>query len=110
MNSARKFVIAADHGISVRSLDDAAEAVSASLGKGLVLSESDLGPDFFDLRTGLAGELIQKFVNYRTRVAIVVAVPESHGERFSELAREHATHPTVRFVHSLEDALQWMQT
>ena len=30
-----------------------------------------LAEDFFRLRTGLAGEVIQKFVNYRIRLAIV---------------------------------------
>jgi hypothetical protein len=110
MNPGHKFLIAADRGISIQSRDDIGNAVGASLGRGLILLENDLGSDFFDLRTGLAGELIQKFVNYRTRVAIVVAIPDVHGARFSELAYEHATHPTVRFVRSLDDAMQWMQT
>jgi len=30
-----------------------------------------LGDDFFQLRSGLAGEVAQKFVNYQIRVAIV---------------------------------------
>jgi len=30
-----------------------------------------LAADFFHLRTGLAGEAIQKFVNYRIRLAVV---------------------------------------
>jgi hypothetical protein len=34
---------------------------------------------------------MQKFVNYRVRVAVVVPTPEFHGERFVELAREHRT-------------------
>jgi Domain of unknown function (DUF4180) len=110
MDRGRKFLIAADRGISIQSRDDISDAVGASLGRGLILLENDLGSEFFDLRTGLAGELIQKFVNYRTRVAIVIAVPDGHGARFSELAYEHATHPTVRFVRSLDDAMQWMQT
>ena len=82
---------------------------STPASRGLIISEDDLGQDFFDLRTGLAGELIQKFVNYRTRLAIVIATLDGHGERFSELAREHATHPTVRFVRNLDDAMRWMQ-
>jgi len=110
MSAARKFLLAADLGISIRSRDDVSDAVGASLGRGLIISEDELGPDFFDLRTGLAGELIQKFVNYRTRVAIVIAGPAEHGARFSELAYEHATHPTVRFVGSLDEALEWMET
>jgi hypothetical protein len=105
-----KLVVASERGISIRSRDDISDAVGASLGRGLILSEADLGPDFFDLRTGLAGELMQKFVNYRVRVAIIVPLPDDHGERFAELAHEHATHPTVRFVRSLDEAMQWMNT
>jgi hypothetical protein len=110
MDPERKIIIAADRGISIRCRDDISDAVGASLGRGLILTEADLGPDFFDLRSGLAGEVIQKFVNYRVRVSIVVPMPDAHGDRFAELAHEHATHPTVRFVRSVDEAKQWMHT
>ena len=103
-------LIAAENGISIRSREDINDAVGASLGRRLILSERDLGPDFFNLQTGLAGELIQKFVNYRVRVAIVLPAPEAYGDRFSELAYEHATHPTVRFVRTIDEANDWLQT
>jgi len=103
-------LIAAENGISIRSREDINDAVGASLGRRLILSEHDLGPGFFNLQTGLAGELIQKFVNYRVRVAIVLPAPEAYGDRFSELAYEHATHPTVRFVRTIDEANDWLQT
>ena len=108
MSGVRKFLIASDSGISITSFDDVADAVGASLGRGLILTERDFGPSFFDLRSGLAGELIQKLVNYRVRAAIVIAAPDIFGERFTELAREHATHPTVRFVRTIDEAMTWM--
>jgi len=37
----------------------------------LALPVARLGEDFLRLRTGLAGAVIQKFVNYRVRLAIV---------------------------------------
>jgi hypothetical protein len=76
---------------------------------GLCLDESDLHPDFFNLRSGVAGELLQKCVNYRLRVALVIADPAKYGERFSELAREHEAHPTVRFVRTREDGDRWLR-
>ena len=108
MNTQPKIVVAADSGISIQKHDDVSDAIGASLGRSLILSESDLGPDFFDLRTGLAGELFQKCVNYRVRVAIIIPTPEVHGERFAELAYEHASHPTVRIVPSIADAESWL--
>ena len=37
----------------------------------LVLAREDLAPDFFRLRTGLAGEFLQKLSNYRRRLVIL---------------------------------------
>lgn len=38
---------------------------------GVVLPAAQLAPAFFDLRSGLAGEMLQKFSNYAMRLAIV---------------------------------------
>ena len=37
----------------------------------IILHEKNITPDFFDLKNGIAGELLQKFSNYRVRLAIV---------------------------------------
>lgn len=37
----------------------------------MVLDKSLLSETFFDLKTRLAGEILQKFINYRVKVAIV---------------------------------------
>ncbi|AZI41941.1 DUF4180 domain-containing protein [Deinococcus psychrotolerans] len=78
------------------------------LSDGLILSEAELGDEFFRLSSGLAGELFQKFVNYRLPVALVLPDFSAHGERFAELAYEHSRHSAVRFVTSQEEALEWL--
>lgn len=66
MNEERRIITASDSGISVRSFSDIADLISACLNsKGVILTEDDLAREFFDLRTGLAGELFQKLMNYR---------------------------------------------
>jgi hypothetical protein len=111
MSTERTILVAAESGISIRSRADITDAVGACFGAGgLLVTEGDVAPDFFDLRSGFAGELIQKFVNYQVRAAIVVPTPEAYGERFAELAREHATHPTVRFVGSVDEAMTWLRS
>src|SRR5215831_15352966 len=105
----RKILVCADTGIAIRSSGDVSSAVGACFGTdGVILAETDLSPEFFDLRTGLAGELFQKFINYRIPVAIVLPDPDAYGERFSELAREHSSHGMVRFVRSLNEATEWL--
>ncbi|HEU4742941.1 MAG TPA: DUF4180 domain-containing protein [Meiothermus sp.] len=105
----RKILVASDWGISLRSLGDISDAVGRCWGSsGLILSEKDLAEEFFDLRTGLLGELFQKFTNYHLRLAIVLPDPKAYGERVGELAYEHRNHPLIRFVHSEEEARAWL--
>ncbi len=95
--------------LRIESPADISAALSAGMDRGgLLLDESQFGPDFFDLRTGLAGEVFQKFTNYRVRLAIVVADPAAHGSRFSELAHEHRTHDAVRFFDGEQLARRWL--
>ena len=109
MNEERRILVASDSGISIRSFDDISDALGACIGAaGLILTEEDLAREFFDLRSGLAGELFQKFTNYKLRVAIVLPDPEAYGERFSELAYEHTTHSIIRFVPTKDEAKAWL--
>jgi len=105
-----KAVVAAESGIAIRTARDVADALGACFGgAGLILTEADLAPAFFDLHTGLAGELLQKFANYRVRLAIVLPNPEAHGPRWKELAYEHRSHALIRFVPTRGDADEWFK-
>lgn len=95
--------------MELREPGDIADALAASIDQGgLILDEKSLGPAFFDLRTGFAGEVLQKFTNYRARLAILLADPDAYGSRFSELVYEHRTHRLVRFFGSEQQARQWL--
>ena len=111
MKEERAIIIAGDAGISIRSFADISNALGECLGSGgLILTESDLAAAFFDLRSGLAGELFQKFINYKVRIAIVLPNPKAHGERFAELAFEHASHDMICFFGSENIARAWLVT
>ena len=95
--------------MEIREPADIANALTAAMDSGgLLLEESQLGAKFFDLRSGLAGEVLQKFTNYRVRLAIVIADATAHGSRFSELVHEHRAHNAVRFFDSAQRARQWL--
>ena len=95
--------------IGIRSRRTSRRSLGASIDNGgLVLDEQQLAADFFDLRTGLAGEVLQKFTNYRARLAIVIADDTAYGSRFSELIYEHRTHRSVRFFATEQLARQWL--
>jgi hypothetical protein len=93
----------------IQTPSDISAALSASVERGgLVLDEKDISPDFFDLKTGFAGQVLQKFVSYRTKLAVIVRDPSVHGGRFGELMHEHRIHPIVRFFSAEQAARQWL--
>jgi hypothetical protein len=95
--------------VQISGPNDIPTALSASMENGgLVLDEKDLSAEFFDLRTGFAGAVLQKFANYRARLAIVVADASAYGSRFSELVYEHRTNRSVRFFTTGQQARLWL--
>jgi PadR family transcriptional regulator, regulatory protein AphA len=54
----------------------------------LLLHAENLPEDFYNLRTGLAGNVLQKFVNYHIRVAAVLTPELANQGRFGEMVQE----------------------
>jgi hypothetical protein len=75
----------------------------------LLLCENATPPAFFDLSTGLAGELLHKLSMYRIRLAVVVPDPTIHSTRFQEFAREANTRGAFRFFPTREAAVDWLE-
>jgi len=64
----------APDGPPIRSERDAADIVGQAFEQSatwVALPVERLGPDFFRLSTRIAGEVIQKFITYRFKVAVV---------------------------------------
>ena len=102
---------AGELGLRVDSLAEIPELIGAAFSvDGLLLLETDLGPEFFRLGSGVAGELFQKLVNYRVPTALVLPDFAAHGERFAELAYEYSRHPSVRFVTTEAAAREWLNS
>ncbi len=103
-------LIAADAGLEVRNHQDVLDLIGAAYdADGIVLTADDVDPSFFDLHTGLAGELFQKVTNYGLRLALVLPDPAAHGPRWRDLAFEHARHGTIRFVPTRTEAEAWVR-
>ena len=69
----------ASEGMLLRTAADANDFVSAAWSleaNVLAIPTKRLGPDFLELSTGVAGEVFQKFVNYRLKCAIIGDITE----------------------------------
>jgi len=73
---------------------------------GMILEEGSLGADFFKLSTGLAGEILQKFSNYRFRLAIVGDFSRYASQSLRDFRHECNTGGLVSFVSTVEEGIQ----
>lgn len=65
--------VEADHPV-ISTTDDAIDLIGATWGENISLiavPADRFDPEFFRLRSQLAGDILQKFVNYRMRLAIL---------------------------------------
>ena len=53
------------------ALDLMATVIYQAGANRIILNKSTICEDFFDLKTRLAGDILQKFINYQTKIAIV---------------------------------------
>ncbi len=69
------------------------------------------GEDFFRLSTGIAGETVQKFVNYHLRLAIVgdISGYVDESTALRDFVRESNRENQICFVNSLEELEQRLQ-
>lgn len=61
--------------------------------------------DFFNLKTGIAGEILQKFSTYRVRLAIVGDFTKFSSKSLKDFIYESNKGKHVNFVASLEEAI-----
>ena len=58
----------------------------------MIIHEKNITPEFFDLKNRMAGEILQKFSNYRIRLAIV-------GDRTQQLTGAGERRMQINNVH-----------
>ena len=74
----------------------------------LLLYESNFAPAFYDLSTGLAGEIVQKFSNYQIRAAIIGTFNSIQSGKFREFMIESNKGHQLHFVSKEDAAVQWL--
>jgi len=72
----------------------------------IILHEENIIPDFFDLKSGMAGEILQKFSTYRVRLAIVGDFTKYSSKSLQNFIYESNRGRQVLFVASLLEAIK----
>jgi len=71
----------------------------------VIIHEENITPDFFDLKTGIAGEILQKFSTYRMRLAIVGDFSKYPGKSLKDFIYESNKTGRINFLSSTSESL-----
>ena len=72
----------------------------------IIIYEQNITPAFFDLKTGIAGEILQKFSNYRMSLAIVGDFAAYQNKNLKDFIYESNKRGQISFVATISEALK----
>ncbi|SET20853.1 DUF4180 domain-containing protein [Paenibacillus sp. NFR01] len=72
----------------------------------LLLHQENIVEEFFDLKTRIAGEILQKYVNYGFKLAIVGDYSRYDSKALKDFIYECNNGKQIFFLNSREEALQ----
>jgi hypothetical protein len=93
--------------IVIKSTQDALDLMADCRYQGagkIIIYEKNIIPEFFDLKTGIAGEILQKFTTYRVQLAIVGDYSKYTSKRLRDFIYESNKYGRICFVNSKEEA------
>ncbi len=95
-------------GIGINTMQDALDLAASTLipaPKKIILHRENINPDFFELRAGLAGQILQKFSQYGIVCAVVGNFSDITSEAFKALIIESNRGNQTFFVDAVPAAI-----
>jgi hypothetical protein len=93
--------------IEINKTQDALDLMGNCFGSKIsrvILYEKNMIPEFFDLKTGIAGEILQKFVTYNFKIAIIGDYSKYQSNALKDFIYESNKQGEINFVESIEEA------
>ena len=103
-----KIAIISSDELIIRDTQDALDLMVTAQYNGcnkLVLYKENIIDDFFDLKTGIAGEILQKYVNYNVKVAIVGEFYSYQSKSLNDFIYECNNGRQIFFTNSVQEAV-----
>lgn len=74
----------------------------------LMLHSEHLPPAFYDLKSGLAGQILLKFSNYRIKAVLITSLEQVGDGRFAEMAMESNRFNEFGVFFAHPEAEEWL--
>jgi hypothetical protein len=97
------------HDQVIRTVQDGVDLLGNLYYQGfdrVVIREENLAEGFFDLKNGIAGEILQKFSNYRILLAIVGDFRKFEKKSVRDFIYESNQTGQINFASTVEEAIQ----
>jgi len=72
----------------------------------IIMNKSEVCDEFFDLKTRLAGEVLQKFINYQTKIAIIGDFSSYSSKSLKEFIYESNNGKDIFFLPDEDQAIE----
>lgn len=72
----------------------------------IILAQKNIAPAFFELSTGVAGDVVQKLVNYRRRMAVIGDFANIESKSLRDFIYESNKSGNIFFVASRDEAIR----
>lgn len=92
--------------ITIKNVQDALDLMANANYQGawkIIIKEEHLAPAFFDLKTQLAGDILQKFSNYKTALAIIGDFKKYQSKSLRDFILESNKKKRILFVSSIDE-------
>lgn len=96
-------------GIVINDVQDALDIMANAGYAGadkMIIHANNITPGFFDLKTRIAGEILQKFSNYNMPLAIVGDYSQYTSKSLKDFIYESNKGGKVNFLSSVEEAIE----
>ncbi len=74
--------------------------------ESIIIDSKNIIPDFFDLKSGLASEILQKFSNYQMNLVVVGDLINIQSKSLNDFISESNKGKLINFLTTFEKALE----
>ena len=92
-------------GVLINDVQDLLDIMANSRARKFIFRKENIHEDFFELRTGLAGEILQKASNYGVSIGIVGDFEDLGSKSLKDFIYESNTNRQVVFMKTAEEIL-----
>lgn len=92
--------------VIIKTAQDALDIMASGSSEYIVLHEHNFEKDFFDLSSGIAGEILQKFTNYHIKLAIIGDFDKYPSKSLRDFIYESNNNGEYLFVNSIDEVIK----